>query len=135
MLKSNHNRLVALSAFLFVASATMLFGLEACARQGSDLKIVDLQGYPVLRIDAVGSVFDSLDTKVAVINDREGTLTFLKDHRKMALRNDPAIQRDNDRYIVTIWESKTMTGHVIEHCWGVNADSRNNRRHQTQTEL
>jgi hypothetical protein len=34
MLKSNHDCPVALSAFLFVASVTMLFGLEACAQQG-----------------------------------------------------------------------------------------------------
>lgn len=104
MLKSNHDRPVALSAFLFVASVTMLFGVEACARQGkiSELKIFDLQGFPILRIDDVGAIFNQIDSKVAVIDDREGTLTFLKAHQKIAFKNDPAIQRDNDRYIVKL---------------------------------
>ena len=78
MHKSNRNRPVALSACLFVASVTMLFGLEACARQVSDLKIVDLEGDQVVRIDAGGAVFDARDKKVAMVNDREGSFTFLK---------------------------------------------------------
>jgi hypothetical protein len=96
----NNDRLVALSALLFVASVTMMFGLEACARQVSDLKIVDLQGDPILRIDATGSVFDGIDSNIAVINDREGSFTLTKDHQKIAFKHDPAIQRDNDRYTV-----------------------------------
>ena len=102
MLKSNHNRLVALSAFLFVASVTMLFGLEACGQQESELKIVDLQGDTIIRIDHNGSVFDG-DKKVAAVNDREGTVTFVKpigDTHKIVFKNDPAVQRDNDRYII-----------------------------------
>jgi biopolymer transport protein ExbD len=103
-LRLNYSRFVALVALLAVTSVTMLCGLEACARQGKapELKIFDLQGYPVLRIDDVGSVFDQIDSKIAVIDDREGTLTFLKDHRKIAFKNDPALERDNDRYIVKL---------------------------------
>jgi biopolymer transport protein ExbD len=99
------NRRGAINLMTLIAAASlMLLTVAACASQGkgSELKILDLQGDPVLRIDAPGSVFDGIDNKVAVIDDREGTLTFLKDHRKMALRNDPAIQRDNDRYIVKL---------------------------------
>ena len=103
-LKFNNNRLVALPSFLFVASVMMMFGLEACGQQESELKIVDLQGDQVVRIDAVGAVFDATDKKVAVVNDREGSLTFLKpqvgDNQKIVFKNDPAVQRDNDHYII-----------------------------------
>ncbi|MDT5122039.1 MAG: hypothetical protein QOC96_1521 [Acidobacteriota bacterium] len=103
-LNSNHSRLTALSVLLFVASMTILCAFEACARQGqdsgADLKILDLRGYPLLRIDASGSVFDRIDNKVAVIDDRAGSLTLTKGHQKIVFKNDPAIQRDNDRYIV-----------------------------------
>ena len=112
MFKSNHNRAVALSACLFVASVTMLFGLEACAQQVSDLKIVDLEGDQVVRIDAGGAVFNSADKKVATVNDREGSFTFLKpqvgDNRKIVFKNDPAVQRDNDRYVVKIGDGATF---------------------------
>lgn len=101
--RSNHRRVIALSALLFVASVTMLFGLAACARQVSDLKIVDLEGYPILRIDPTGSVFNAADKKVAVINDREGTFTLLRDQEKIAFKHDPTIQRDRDRYIVKFY--------------------------------
>jgi biopolymer transport protein ExbD len=72
------------------------------AWQPSEMKIVNLQGHPVLRIDAAGSVFDSIESKVAVINDHEGSFTLLKNNQKFAFQNDPAIQRDNDRYAVKI---------------------------------
>jgi biopolymer transport protein ExbD len=111
MLKSNHNRLVALSALLFVASVTM-FSLEACGQQVSDLKIVDLEGDQVVRIDAGGAVFDARDNKVATVNDREGSFTFLKpqvgDNKKIVFKNDPAVQRDNDRYVVKIGDGATF---------------------------
>jgi biopolymer transport protein ExbD len=112
MLKSNHDCPVALSAFLFVASVTMLFGLEACAQQVSDLKIVDLEGDQVVRIDAGGAIFDARDKKVATVNDREGSVTFLKpqlvDNKKIVFKTDPAFQRDNDRYVVKIGDGTTF---------------------------
>jgi biopolymer transport protein ExbD len=112
MLKSNHKCLVALSAFLFLASVTMLFGLEACGQQESELKIVDLEGDQVVRIDAGGAVFDARDKKVATVNDREGSFTFLKpqvgDNQKIVFKNDPAVQRDNDRYVVKIGDGATF---------------------------
>ena len=80
----------------------MLLALQACGRQASELKIVDLQGDPIMRIDTSGSVFDDLDRKAAVINDREGTVTLLRDHQTIAFKNDPAVRRDNDRFIVTL---------------------------------
>jgi len=103
-LRSKRSRFVTLVALIVVASLTMLLSLEACAWQGksSELKISDLLGYPILRIDDVGSVFDTIESKVAVINDREGTFTLTKDHQKVAFKNDPAIKRDNDRYIVKL---------------------------------
>ena len=97
-----HRRFAALVALLVVASISILFSLTACARQPSDLKIVDLQDHLIVRIDATGSVFDAINSKIAVINDREGSLTFAKDHKTIVFKNDPAIQRDNDRYIVKI---------------------------------
>src|SRR5437667_5518303 len=112
MLKSNRNHPITLSAFLFVASATMLSGLEACAQQVSDLKIVDLEGDQVVRIDAGGAVFDATDKKVATVNDREGSFTFLKpqagDTQKIVFKNDPAVQRDHDRYVVKIGDGATF---------------------------
>lgn len=99
------NRRCDINLMILVAAASlMLLTAEACARQGKspELKIVDLQGDPILRIDATGSVFDDLDRKAAVINDREGTFTLLKDHQTIAFKNDPAVQRDNDRYIVKV---------------------------------
>src|SRR6266404_2319218 len=112
MLKSKHNRPVVLSAFFFVASVTMLFGLEACGQQVSDLKIVDLEGDQVVRIDAGGAVFDARDKKVATVNDREGSFTFLKpqagDTQKIVFKNDPTVQRDNDRYVVKIGDGATF---------------------------
>ncbi len=112
MLKSNRNRFVALTAFLIVASLMMLFGLEACGQQGSELKIVDLEGDQVVRIDAGGAVFDATDKKVATVNDREGSFTFLKpqvgDPQKIVFKNDPAVQRDHDRYVVKIGDGATF---------------------------
>jgi biopolymer transport protein ExbD len=95
-----------------VTSVTMLFGLEACGQQVSDLKIVDLEGDQVVRIDAGGAVFDATDKKVATVNDREGSFTFLKpqagDNQKIVFKNDPAVQRDNDRYVVKIGDGATF---------------------------
>src|SRR5262245_66186990 len=92
---------IALIALLIVASV-ILFLRTARAQQPADLKIVDLKGHPVLHIDASGSVFDSSDQKVAVINDQEGSLTLLNDDQKIIFKDDPAIQRDQDRYRVKL---------------------------------
>jgi biopolymer transport protein ExbD len=106
--RSIHRRFVAFVTFLAVASMSILFSLTACAQRASDLKIVDLQGDPIMRIDSGGSVFDDIDRKVAIINDREGSLTFLKDHRTIVFKNDPSIQRENDRYILKIGDGYTF---------------------------
>ena len=107
-----HRRFAALVALLVVVSMTILLSLTACARQPSDLKIVDLEGDQVVRIDAGGAVFDATDKKVAVVNDREGSFTFLKpqvgDNQKIVFKNDPAVQRDNDRYVVKIGDGATF---------------------------
>ena len=92
---------IALIALLIVASVILLLR-TARAQQPADLKIVDLKGHPVLHIDASGSVFDSSDQKVAVINDQEGSLTLLNDDQKIIFKDDPAIQRDQDRYRVKL---------------------------------
>jgi biopolymer transport protein ExbD len=78
------------------------------AWQPSDMKIVNLQGHPVLRITAGGVVFDGIESKVAVINDLDGSLTLLKHNEKIVFRNDPAIQRDNDRYLVKLGDGFTF---------------------------
>jgi biopolymer transport protein ExbD len=100
--KSNSRCLTIILPPLLIAASVVLISLTACAQRESDLKIVDLQGDPIIRIDSGGSVFDDIDRKVAVINDREGTFTLLREHQTIAFKNDPAVQRDNDRYIVKL---------------------------------
>ena len=78
------------------------------AWQPSDMKIVNMQGHPVLRITAGGVVFDGIESKVAVINDLDGSLTLLKHNQKIVFRNDPSIQRDNDRYLVKLGDGFTF---------------------------
>jgi biopolymer transport protein ExbD len=90
--------------FLFPACLT----LAACAQQPSEMKIVDLEGELVMRIDAAGSVFNDLDKEIAAINDREGSLTITRDHQKIALKNDPTIQRENDLYRVKLGDGFTF---------------------------
>jgi biopolymer transport protein ExbD len=97
-----------LATFLKPLALVTLISLPACAQQPSELKIVDLEGEPIARIDAAGSVFDDRDRKVAVINDREGSVTFLKDHQTIAFKNDPAIHRENDQYILKIGDGNTF---------------------------
>jgi len=92
---------IALIALVIVASAILCLR-TAWAQQPADLKIVDLKGHSVLHIETGGSVFDSSDQKVAVINDQEGSLTLLKDDQKIIFTDDPAIQRDQDRYRVKL---------------------------------
>jgi biopolymer transport protein ExbD len=99
------NRRCDITLMILVASASlMLLTAEACAWQAeaTEMRIVDLQGDLIMRIDADGSVFDDIDRKVAVINDRAGTLTLLRDHQTIAFKNDPAVQRDKDRYTVRL---------------------------------
>src|SRR5437870_3148817 len=102
MLTTKANRGIVILPALLVAAPIILICLTACEQQVSELKIVDLQGDLIVRIDSGGSVFNDIDRKVAVINDREGTFTLLRDQQKFAFKNDPAIQRDNDRYIVKV---------------------------------
>ena len=104
-LRSIHYRFTTLLA---VGSTSILLSLTACAQRASELKIVDLEGETIIRIDPDGSVFDDLDRKRAVINDREGTFTILRDHNTIAFKNDPSVKRENDRYIVKIGDGATF---------------------------
>jgi biopolymer transport protein ExbD len=103
-LRSNRNRGLVRLALLLAGSVTTLFGLPACG-QVLELKLVDLQGDQIIRIDAKGSVFDATDKKVAIVDDREGSFTFVKPHaltQKIVFKNDPSLQRNQDRYTVKI---------------------------------
>lgn len=99
-----HPKYKRLAASLFVAIAITLLALSACAQQPSELKLVDLDGNLVLRIDKTGAAFDQIENKVAVVNS-DGTFTWTRTNEKTRFKDDPAVKRDNDHYAVQFADS------------------------------
>jgi biopolymer transport protein ExbD len=107
MKKTKLHLVIALILVLTVASLILGTWIVR-AWQPSEMKIVNLQGHPVLRITAGGVVFDGIESKVAVINDLDGSLTLLKHNQRIAFLNDRSMQRDNDRYLVKLGDGFTF---------------------------